>query len=101
MPDGGIRPVLHICVPRVVFAHVVCSAYTQNRDQLRIKTYNMLTRLVSWEYFSNHTAKQSPPVANSLEAIHDDVHNLVGGLEPFPGHMSDTSLAGECILYMV
>ncbi|KAI0725255.1 photo-regulated tyrosinase [Fomitopsis betulina] len=80
---------------------VLSGTYAQNRNQLRTKTYNMLTRLTSWEHFSNHTAKQLPATANSLEAVHDDVHNLVGGLEPFLGHMSDTSTAAFDAVFLL
>ncbi|KZT70397.1 Di-copper centre-containing protein [Daedalea quercina L-15889] len=69
------------------------STYGQDNSQLRIWTYQMLTRLVTWDYFSNHTTKQNPPIANSLETIHDQVHNLIGGVD-YQGHMSDVPVAG-------
>ena len=56
----------------------------------------MLTHLVTWDYFSNHTTKQNPPIANSLETIHDNMHILIGGNgREAAGHMSDVPVAGE------
>ncbi|KAH9913106.1 uncharacterized protein B0H18DRAFT_1126575 [Fomitopsis serialis] len=70
------------------------STYGQNNSQVRTQTYQMLTRLVTWNYFSNHTTKQNPPIANSLETIHDNMHLLIGGNEQYEGHMSDVPVAG-------
>lgn len=55
----------------------------------------MLTRLDTWDYFSNHTTKQNPPIANSLETIHDSMHILIGGNGEVEGHMSNVPVAGE------
>lgn len=62
---------------------------------MRTQTFQMLTRLNTWNYFSNHTTKQNPPVANSLETIHDNMHLLIGGNEQVEGHMSEVPVAGE------
>ncbi|EPS96866.1 hypothetical protein FOMPIDRAFT_1018575 [Fomitopsis schrenkii] len=70
------------------------SVYGQNNSQVRTQTFQMLTRLNTWNYFSNHTTKQNPPVANSLETIHDNMHLLIGGNEQVEGHMSEVPVAG-------
>jgi len=70
------------------------STYGQNNSQIRTQTYQMLTRLITWNYFSNHTTKQNPPIANSLETIHDSMHLLIGGNEQYEGHMSSVPVAG-------
>ncbi|KDQ14083.1 hypothetical protein BOTBODRAFT_145757 [Botryobasidium botryosum FD-172 SS1] len=46
--------------------------------------YRALTQLNTWEEFSNRAAKSKPPFANSLEAIHDNIHMAIGG----GGHMT-------------
>ena len=52
----------------------------------------MLTLIKNWNNFSNHTyAPQQGAVANSLEAIHDNIHGIVGG----GGHMGNIAYAGE------
>lgn len=43
----------------------------------------------TWDEFSNHTS--SSGAYNSLEAIHDTIHDLVGG----GGHMGDPGYAGR------
>ncbi|KAJ7088152.1 photo-regulated tyrosinase [Mycena epipterygia] len=47
--------------------------------QLRTKTYNLLTRVHTWPAFSNHTPGDGGSTSNSLEALHDGIHTLVGG----------------------
>ncbi|KAJ7775767.1 tyrosinase [Mycena maculata] len=56
---------------------------------LRTSTYNLLTRVHTWPAFSNHTPGDGGSTSNSLEAIHDGVHNDVGG----NGQMADPSVA--------
>ena len=50
----------------------------------------MLTRVHTWPDFSNHSQGPGKVVANSLESIHDSIHNLVGG----GGHMGNPAVAG-------
>ncbi|KAJ7480969.1 common central domain of tyrosinase-domain-containing protein, partial [Mycena latifolia] len=57
--------------------------------QLTSKTYNLLTRVHTWPAFSNTSPGDDGTTTNSLEAIHNDVHNYVGG----NGHMSDPAVA--------
>ncbi|KAF5359836.1 hypothetical protein D9756_003579 [Leucocoprinus leucothites] len=55
-------------------------------DQIREKTYNMLKFNDNWELFSNH-AEGDDQHANSLEAVHDDIHGVVG-FGQTRGHMT-------------
>lgn len=58
-------------------------------------TYNMLALLHDWMDFSNHTwtgphMGRPPPVPNnSLESIHDSIHNNIGG------NMGTPNIAGK------
>ncbi|KAF9444741.1 polyphenol oxidase [Macrolepiota fuliginosa MF-IS2] len=52
-------------------------------------TYAMLTRVTGWSQFSSHTTSKGGNATNSLEAIHDNIHVLIGG----NGHMSDPAVA--------
>ncbi|KXN83343.1 Polyphenol oxidase 2 [Leucoagaricus sp. SymC.cos] len=55
-------------------------------DQVREKTYNMLKFNENWDLFSNH-AEFDDQHANSLEAVHDDIHGIVG-YGQIRGHMT-------------
>ncbi|TFY54329.1 hypothetical protein EVJ58_g8928, partial [Rhodofomes roseus] len=70
------------------------TTFSQNSSQIRTQSYQMLTRLLTWNYFSNHTTKQNPPIANSIETIHDTMHLLIGGNIDYEGHMSEIPIAG-------
>ena len=50
----------------------------------------MLTIVRTWAGFANHTVEDGGSVANSVEAIHDNLHVALGG----SGHMSDPGVAG-------
>ena len=71
---------------------------------IQLKTYNLLTRVTTWPAFSNHTAGDGGSSSSSLEAIHDGLHDDIGG----GGHMSDPSIglpfrssyAGVCTLML-
>lgn len=65
------------------------------QSNIRSNTFNMLTRVNTWPAFSNSTAGDGGSNSNSLEAIHNSIHNLVGGI----GHMGDTGTAGMTIAY--
>nr|BAE48754.1 polyphenoloxidase [Agaricus blazei] len=52
-------------------------------------TYDMFNRVTTWAHFSSHTESSGGSTSNSIEAIHDNIHVLVGGR----GHMSDPSVA--------
>lgn len=54
-------------------------------------TYDMFSRVTTWDEFSSHTETDGGSTSNSVEAIHDNIHVLVGG----SGHMSDPAVAGE------
>jgi len=55
----------------------------------------MLTRVKSWDAFSNHTSNGfHKSLSNSLEAIHDNIHGKVGG----DGQMSHVTVAGIVVL---
>lgn len=61
---------------------------------IRSATRNMLLRVHNWDVFSNHFESADGDVfgpGNSLEGIHDSIHDLVGG----GGHMSSVPHAGK------
>lgn len=60
---------------------------------IRDKTYKMLKDNDSWELFSNH-GMLGETHANSLEAVHDDIHSFVGYGQS-RGHMAHPFWAGE------
>ncbi|EEB90597.1 hypothetical protein MPER_11172, partial [Moniliophthora perniciosa FA553] len=60
-----------------------------SQSQIRMQTYNLLTRVHTWPAFSNHTVGDGGSSSNSLEAIHDNIHVAVGA----NGHMSDPAVA--------
>lgn len=79
----------------------------------RTNVFKMLTLINEWPNFSNHTYNRetgagmmlysniyfllsiisSPLVANSLEQIHDNIHDCVGGA----GHMGNVAYAGSSL----
>nr|AAX44240.1 tyrosinase [Trametes sanguinea]AAX46018.1 tyrosinase [Trametes sanguinea] len=61
-----------------------------DQPDITTKTYNLLTRVHTWPAFSNHTPGDGGSSSNSLEAIHDHIHDSVGG----GGQMGDPSVAG-------
>ncbi|KIY67701.1 Di-copper centre-containing protein [Cylindrobasidium torrendii FP15055 ss-10] len=68
----------------------------KNGDTIRSRIFNTLTTIHDWPRFSN-SRTQSDSSADSIEAIHDDIHVLVGG----QGHMGDISTAGfDPIFYL-
>jgi tyrosinase len=38
----------------------------------------------TWPAFSNHTAGDGGSSSNSLEAIHDEIHGIIGGQMGYP-----------------
>ncbi|KAG8945788.1 hypothetical protein FRC03_001635 [Tulasnella sp. 419] len=56
-------------------------------------TYKLFS-IRNWDLFSNHTAS-SGSGTNSLESVHDDIHDSVGGR----GHMGDPRYAGELCVF--
>jgi tyrosinase len=63
------------------------------QDDITSSTYNVLTRVKTWPAFSNHTAGDGGSASNSLEAVHDEIHGIIGG------QMGDPSVAGKfCLL---
>ncbi|KAI0043594.1 tyrosinase [Auriscalpium vulgare] len=58
------------------------------QSDLTTSIYNLLTRVHTWPAFSNHTPGDGGSSSNSLEAIHDEVHGVIGG------HMGDPAVAG-------
>ncbi|KAI0322394.1 tyrosinase [Amylostereum chailletii] len=60
------------------------------QEDITTSTYNLLTRVHTWPAFSNHTPGDGGSTSNSLEAIHDGIHDDVGA----GGQMGDTSVAG-------
>ncbi|KAF7295866.1 Tyrosinase [Mycena chlorophos] len=57
--------------------------------QIRSSTHSLFLRVHTWPGFSNHSPGDGGSTSNSLEAIHDMMHNNIGGL----GHMSDPAVA--------
>ncbi|KIY62440.1 Di-copper centre-containing protein [Cylindrobasidium torrendii FP15055 ss-10] len=67
-----------------------------NGNSIRNRMYSTLTNVHTWPQFSNARTQAGSP-ADSIEAIHDDIHVLVGGI----GHMGDISTAGfDPIFYL-
>ncbi|KAH9986652.1 tyrosinase [Russula vinacea] len=58
------------------------------QNDITTSTYNLLTRVNTWPAFSNHTPGDGGSSSNSLEAIHDEIHGIVGG------QMGDPAVAG-------
>jgi len=58
------------------------------QNDITSSTYNLLTRVTTWPAFSNHTPGDGGSSSNSLEAIHDEIHGIVGG------QMGDPAVAG-------
>jgi tyrosinase len=59
------------------------------QDDVTSSTYGLLTRVHSWYAFSNHTQGDGGSASNSLEAIHDEIHAIIGG------QMGDPAVAGR------
>jgi tyrosinase len=64
-------------------------------ESTREKTYDMLKFNDNWESFSNH-GELDDSHANSLEAVHDDIHGFVGR-GAVRGHMTHALFAGTCL----
>ncbi|KZV72071.1 Di-copper centre-containing protein [Peniophora sp. CONT] len=73
------------------------SQLASSQRNVRTSTYAMLTRAKTWADFSNTgLGGDRASTANSLEAIHDGIHNDCGGGTPdgrIGGHMSDPAIA--------
>ncbi|KAI0667737.1 tyrosinase [Trametes maxima] len=67
-----------------------------NQADITSKTYGLLTRTHTWDAFSCHSPGNAPCISNSLEAIHDAVHDCVGG----GGHMGDPAYAAFDPIFM-
>ncbi|KAK4141580.1 uncharacterized protein C8A04DRAFT_13942 [Dichotomopilus funicola] len=66
----------------------------QNRASIAQRLYTLFSSSDNYTTFSNNAAS-----GNSIEALHDSIHTLVGGLgpswpSPQPGHMAYTQWAG-------
>ncbi|KAK0480189.1 tyrosinase [Armillaria novae-zelandiae] len=59
------------------------------QDSITTSTYHLLTRVHTWPAFSNNALDDAGSNSNSLEAIHNGIHNNVGGI----GHMGDPAVA--------
>jgi tyrosinase len=82
----------------MTYAHceLLSSDLQSIQSDLTSSTYNLLTRVSDWPAFSNHTPGDGGSTSNSLEAIHDEVHALIGG------SMGDPTVAGKfCVLTRV
>lgn len=84
---------------RVIFSTLtdsifMSSWFVDDVKHLRNEVYMCLTRNPRWETFSNHSATDEPVGVNSLETIHDQVHEGIGGSET-EGHMAIIPVAGE------
>nr|BBV24620.1 tyrosinase2 [Grifola frondosa] len=69
------------------------AAMSNNQLSLRDRTFNILAYIHDWDTFSTHRsmAKRPTPGSNdSVESIHNEVHNLIGG----GGHMATGGAAG-------
>ena len=70
--------------------NLTLSVLASAQSGITLNTYNMLTRVKTWPAFSNHTKGDDGSASNSLESIHDAIHDAIGG------HMSDPSVSGKC-----
>ncbi|OJT09435.1 Tyrosinase [Trametes pubescens] len=73
------------------------STLQANQADLTSKVYNLLTRTHTWPSFSCNAPGDEDSTSNSLEAIHDAIHDCVGG----PGHMGDPAYAGFDPIFML
>ncbi|KAH8813439.1 tyrosinase [Flagelloscypha sp. PMI_526] len=63
---------------------------------VRDKVNAMLFFAKTWPEFSNNHQNADGTIANSIEGVHNDIHNLIGGINPnndVGGHMTDPSVA--------
>ncbi|KAA1471771.1 photo-regulated tyrosinase [Dentipellis sp. KUC8613] len=67
------------------------------QSPITTNTYHLMWKVKTWPAFSNTTTGDSGSSSNSLEAIHNSIHNLVGGM----GHMGWPEVAGfDPIFYL-
>lgn len=71
--------------------------------EFREKTFNMLTKNKTWDEFSNHGVGEGTAHAESLEAVHGSIHDLIGegaydeaNQKLVIGHMGRVPYAGRC-----
>jgi len=69
-------------------SQALASELSSLQSDITSSTYNLLTRVNTWPAFSNHTPGDGGSSSNSLEAIHDEIHGIVGG------QMGDPAVAG-------
>ncbi|KAI0631930.1 tyrosinase [Trametes polyzona] len=72
------------------------STLQANQADFTSKLYCLLTRTKTWSAFSSHTPGNGGSTSSSLEAIHDAIHDCVGGM----GHMGDTAYGGFDPIFM-
>ncbi len=80
--------------PSVSFFSPKSSELSSAQSDLTQSTYNLLTRVNTWPAFSNHTPGDGGSSSNSLEAIHDEIHGIVGG------QMGDPAVAGRLFMLL-
>ena len=71
------------------------------QEQITSNTYRLFS-ISNWDEFSNGS-KTSGSTANSLESIHGQMHNWIGGFgknKTPPGHMSSVPVAGKLFILM-
>ena len=64
------------------------------QGDLTSSTYRLLSRVHTWPAFSNHTPGDGGSSSNSLEAIHDEIHGVIGG------QMGDPAVAGTSFCFV-
>jgi len=69
-------------------AQALAAELSSHQSDLTDSTYNLLSRVTTWPAFSNTTPGDGGSASNSLEAIHNEVHGIVGG------QMGDPAVAG-------
>jgi len=52
---------------------------TSIQQDVTSSIYRLLSRVHTWPAFSNHTSGDGGSASNSLEAIHDEIHGIIGG----------------------
>ena len=93
-------PTISCCSCHTFLQYDSCMEYTLMTSSSELKaaqnstmskTFQMLTKVDTWQAFSNHTVGDGGSTSNSLEAIHNGIHVIVRR----GGHMSNSAVSGE------
>jgi tyrosinase len=67
----------------------------QNNKSFTQDIWGLMTQVRTWPAFSNHTPSEGGSSSSSLEAIHDAIHDILGG----NGHMGNVAMAGTFLAF--